>query len=378
MSSPVPLTLKYRPRRFSDVVGQTAARLVLQQMVRTGDVRPALLFYGSHGCGKTSAARVFSAALNCEAEDPDQRPCGECTTCISISTGMNSDVTEIDAASSGLADDMRSLREQVRFAAHARYRTIILDEVHAMSSKGFQALLKTLEEPPLNTVFILVTTELGKVPDTIVSRCLSCEFRRLTDVQISNRVRYIADLESIPVTDELCRAIASRARGIARNAVSLLEQCSLVHVQTPDHLSTLLGDDDHGIRVVRALVSGDYEEAFAASERALAVLPAAASVVAAIVRTLRRTLVLTASEGGVSLSPPPSSAEKALAGMIDSGRCVAALKVVWEYYSKVAPAADAYAALDLLVTLLGQSLVIVSSSRPKGTLSTGDLRAMVR
>jgi DNA polymerase-3 subunit gamma/tau len=342
-------------------------------MVVTGDVRSALLFHGSHGSGKTSMARILAAALNCEAEDPAARPCGVCAICDSTAHGRSADVTEIDAASSGLAADMRALRETVRFAAQARYRVVILDECHAMSPTGFQTLLKTLEEPPANTVIVLVTTVLDKVPDTIVSRCLSLEFRRLTEEQIAGRLAQISEAEGLELAPALARSVAARSRGIARDAVSLLEQCALVRVRTPEQLAVLLGDDDHGIAILRALVGppshmstganhpSDFSVAFGCIENALATLPSPGEVVAALVRTLKRLLILTSGGDGSFMHPPSTAGEVALAGLLDSARCVTAMRVVWEYYSKVAPVADAYAAMDLLVTLLSQALK--SSSR---------------
>jgi DNA polymerase-3 subunit gamma/tau len=371
----IPWTLKYRPHSFTEVTGQRAPRLVLRRMVDKGDVRPALLFHGSHGSGKTSMARILAAALNCEAEEPTARPCGGCAVCVSTAEGRASDVTEIDAASSGLASDMRALREAVRFAASARYRVVILDECHSMSSTGFQTLLKTLEEPPANTIFVLVTTHPDKVPDNIKSRCLSLEFRRLTDNQIANRLTQIAEAEDLPLSSELAFAIATRCKGIARDSVSLLEQCVLVNVKTPEQLAVLLGDSDHGLAILRPLthmslqgnnpspLSSDYSEAFAATERALSVLPSPQEVTGAIVRTLRRVLCLTTAGETVTLNPPASPGELSLAGQLDTARCVTAMRVVWEYYAKVAPAADAYAAMDLLVTLLGQALSTKSARK---------------
>lgn len=734
----VPWTLKYRPRRFGEVTGQRAARLILSQMILRDDVRPALLFHGSHGSGKTSMARIFAAALNCVSETPESRPCGVCAVCSATAEGCSPDVTEIDAASSGMVDDVRALREAVRFAAQSRYRVVILDEAlaldtpiptpdgwstigkiqpgefvvgsvgrpvrvvrkteiredavcyrvlfmdgtsivassnhqwyvklsgrtqwlprvltteemvthggrfmvplaksldlgssdvpvsayllglwlgdgttgqphisgdiedlqfyaqrllvdgiqtrllstavgkagrlsfafnhddlkfcefhpsllahsrglcrscygklersgglpdrssrsvtgvatrlrrlscysvkhiplqylrapkevreellrglmdsdgcvtsqgictfvgnevmargvfellyslgqkpnklkwvsdirsraggcyqvsfmpqeglipvalprkvanvrqtvrktgwrtilgiervesvpvqclevdsedhlfvvgdgfvvthncHEMTTRGFQTLLKTLEEPPAQTVFILATTNLDRVPDTIASRCLSVEFRRLTEEQIAGRLAQVAEAEGFSLSSSLALAIASRCRGIARDSVSLLEQCALVGVKSPEQLAVLLGDSDHGLAVVRALIYrseggqspspllGDYSAAFAAAESALAVLPSPQELVASVVRTLRRVLCITSvSEGGAVLNPPATSDEISVAGQLDVARCVTAMRTVWEYYTKVAPAADAYAAMDLLITLLGQAL----------------------
>jgi DNA polymerase-3 subunit gamma/tau len=375
------LALKYRPRRFSDVVGQRLARLVLQRMIQADEVRGAYLFHGSLGSGKTTMARVLAAALNCEHDDVNERPCGVCSTCELTAEGRSSDVTEIDAASHGKADDMRALRERARYAAQGRYRVIILDEVHALSDTGFDALLKVLEEPPPNVVFMLVTTDLDKVKDTVVSRCFSCEFTRIPEAELAQRIRDISDAEGFSFSSELCTAIATRSRGVARNAVMMAEQAALVHVRTSDQLTQLLGIEDHGLAVVRALVAGpDYVGAFEAAGVALGVLPGPREVVGSVVSTLKRLLVLTMSESGSSLSPPPSADEKVLASRLDSARCVAGMRVVWEYYSRIQPSSDAHAALDLVVTLLGQALCPggVGQVKAKGGLTASEMAAMVR
>lgn len=388
MSDNVPWALKYRPRKFTDITGQHGVRLVLQRMISTGDIRPSLLLHGSLGSGKTSTARIIAAALNCESEDPASRPCGDCSVCLSTAQGRSSDVTEIDAASSGLVEDMRALRESVRFAAQSQYRIVILDECHELTARGFQTLLKTLEEPPANTVFILATTSLDKVPDTIASRCLSLEFRRLTESQIAGRLRQIAECENMELSQALAQDIASRSRGIARDAVSLLEQCHLVCIKTPEQLATLLGDVDYGVKILRALVGSssslssgvphpsDFSGAFGCIEEALSSLPSPQDVVASMVRSLKRIMILTTGGNDSILSPPATSAELALAGQLDSARCVASMRVVWEYYSKIAPAADSYAAMDLLVTLLSQ--VLNPAARVSGRTGSADLSSMVR
>lgn len=370
------LALKYRPRRFAEVVGQRTARLVLQRLIQKNQIHVAYVFHGSFGCGKTTMARLFAAALNCEHEDVKERPCGKCSTCEVTAEGRSADVTEIDAASNGGVDDIRALRERVRYAAQGRYRVVILDEAHSLSSSGFDALLKTLEEPPPDVVFILATTDLNGIQETVRSRCFSCEFKRISDKQLAARIKEISEAEDFEFSAELCLAIATRAKGVARDAVMLAEQAALVRVRTPDQLVQLLGEEDHGLRVLQPLMSGpDYPAAFEAASQALAVLPSVREVVSAVVVSLKRLLVLTVSEDGATLSPPPTAAERALAASTDSARCVAGLRVVWEYLRSVAPAVDAGAALDLVVTLLGQA---IGSGQTRRETTKKDLASMVR
>lgn len=305
-------------------------------------------------------ARILVAALNCEKDDVSARPCGACPTCVAVSVGQSSDVVEVDAASSGLVDDVRELRALVQYAPHGRYRAIILDEVHEMSAKGFQTLLKTLEEPPPDTVFILATTELGRVPDTIASRCLSLEFRKLTSSQLASRLRQVAAAEGIPASDELLVAIAARADGAARDAVGLLDQVRLVGVQTPQQLGTLLGETDHGSRILAALTPDaagtvNYEAAYEATEEALCAAPRPAAVVTSVVTALRRLLAAQ----GAGQAPDPALAT--LVETIPPARVVASMRAVWDFYVRVQPATDSTAALDLLVVRLGEALAGVTT-----------------
>lgn len=354
-----PLTLRYRPRTFADIVGQKAVRVVLTRLVQTEKVPGGLLLHGGWGAGKTTSARIIASALNCEQEDPAARPCGGCPTCVAIVEDRSTDVTEIDAASSGRAEDMRALREAVRFAPTRRYRVVILDEVHALSPTGFQTLLKVLEEPPPNVVFILATTNKDKVPETIASRCFNLEFKRITVPDIAGRLLHISGKEGFGLSKELALAIASRSRGALRDAIMLLDQCVLVGVQTPEQLVMLMGDTDVEVQIITALSRGDFATAFEHTQRGLEALPSPSDLVARLVTSLRRLLVLASLQGAASesaVSPPATAEEIALAGHLAPARLVAGFRVLWEYYSKVAPAADAFAAMSLVVVLLGEAL----------------------
>lgn len=354
-----PLTLKYRPRSFPDMVGQRAARVTLTQMIRTGRIPPALVLHGSWGSGKTTSARIVAAALNCEHEDVTVRPCGKCPTCEAIVDGKSSDVIEIDAASSGLVEDIRDLRQHLRFQPLRRYRVAILDECHELTVKAQQALLKVLEEPSPRVVFILPTTNVDRLLPTITSRCFSVRFQRITVTDIADRVLYIARQEGFPVSRELALGIADRSQGALRDAVMLLDQCMLVGIQTPDQLAVLLGDSNVAVRIIEALAKGDLPEAFEASRAGLEALPSPSDLIGRLVTTLRRLLVLSSLQGGTEaapLTPPATEAERALAPNLAPARLVAALRVVWDYYRSIAPAADAFAAMDLVVVMLGQAL----------------------
>jgi DNA polymerase-3 subunit gamma/tau len=217
---------KWRPRVFEDVVGQPQVTKTLLNELRTGAVGHAYLFTGSRGTGKTSCAKILSKAVNC-LDPKDGDPCGECEICRGIDSGAVLDVVEIDAASNNGVDNIRALRDETAFSpARAKYRVYIIDEVHMLSAGAFNALLKTLEEPPAYVIFILATTEVQRIPATILSRCQRFDFRRIPAEEIAARLQYIAGEENISLTHEAALLIARISDGAMRDALSLLEKCA--------------------------------------------------------------------------------------------------------------------------------------------------------
>ena len=216
---------KYRPSTFEDVVGQSHVTDTLQNELRLGRVHHAYLFTGSRGTGKTTCAKIFAKAVNClDLRNGD--PCGTCEICKGIDSGEILDVVEMDAASNRGIDDIRSIIDEVAFApAKAKYRVYIVDEVHMLSRDAWNALLKTLEEPPAHVIFILATTEVNKIPETILSRCQRFDFHRISPSDIAGRLKHIAQLESISLSDEAALLISVIADGALRDAVSLLDRC---------------------------------------------------------------------------------------------------------------------------------------------------------
>ena len=223
----IALYRKYRSQTFSELMGQEQVTVTLQNSIRSGRIAHAYLFYGARGCGKTSTARLLARALNCVAQDgPTPEPCGECTLCVAIRNGACMDVNEMDAASETGIDDVREkIVENVQYApTEARYKVYIIDEVHDLSTKAFDALLKTLEEPPPHVIFILATTEPHKVPITIRSRCTNYHFKRGTLGDLSTSIQKVIDKEECTAEPEAVQAIARAAEGSWRDALSLLEQ----------------------------------------------------------------------------------------------------------------------------------------------------------
>lgn len=240
----VPLYRKYRPQTFKDLVGQDAISKTLSNAIYHNKVAHAYLFTGPRGTGKTSAARILAKSLNCE-QGPTDNPCGVCSSCVDITNGTALDVVEIDAASNNSVQDARDLIERVQFASvSGRYKVYIIDEVHMLSTSAFNALLKTIEEPPDNLVFILATTEAHKVLETIISRCQRFDFRRIAQGAIVDRLMHIAEVENIKITKESLNLIARRSAGGLRDALGLLDQISVLstigeEIQVKDVLSLI-------------------------------------------------------------------------------------------------------------------------------------------
>ena len=217
---------KWRPKSFSEVCGQDHITSILRQEANEGRFNHAYLFCGSRGTGKTTCAKILSKVVNCE-NVVDGNPCGACQSCLAIENGATTDVLEMDAASNNGVDNIRDIRDEVIYSpSMLKYRVYIVDEVHMLSNSAFNALLKTLEEPPSHAIFILATTELHKLPATIVSRCQRFEFRRISTDVLTSRIKYIAENESIQIDDDAARLIARYSQGGMRDSISLLELCA--------------------------------------------------------------------------------------------------------------------------------------------------------
>ncbi|MDE6565712.1 MAG: DNA polymerase III subunit gamma/tau, partial [Clostridia bacterium] len=216
---------KYRPYDFDGIVGQEHIVRILRNQIKTGTIGHAYLFTGTRGTGKTSIAKIFARAVNCTNNDNGQA-CGKCDVCMSLANANNLDIIEIDAASNNGVDEIRELRESVKYPpAVGRFKVYIIDEVHMLSIGAFNALLKTLEEPPSHVIFILATTEVHKLPQTILSRCLRFDFRLVPTNSIASRIKYIFDDMGIKCTQDACLAISEAGDGSVRDALSIADMC---------------------------------------------------------------------------------------------------------------------------------------------------------
>ena len=263
----ISLYRKWRPQVFADVVGQEHITRTILNALKTGRVAHAYLFSGPRGTGKTTMAKLLAKAVNCQDED-SQEPCNQCASCQSISTGNSMDVMEIDGASNRGIDQMRELRDKIGFApVEGKFKVYIIDEVHMLTTEAFNALLKTLEEPPSHVLFIFATTELHKVPATILSRCQCFQFHRISADQIVQRLKTITEAENIQAAEAALYLIARVSQGGLRDAISLLDQCisfaqGEISLQVVEELLGLAGIEAQ-LRFTAALATGDLKAALA-------------------------------------------------------------------------------------------------------------------
>ena len=257
----VSLYRKYRPARFEDMFGQEHIRTVLKRQCETGKVSHAYLFCGTRGTGKTTSAKILAKAVNCE-NPQNGEPCGKCASCISIDNGTATDVIELDAASNNGVDDIRDICEQVVYPpASLKKRVYIIDEVHMLSAGAYNALLKTLEEPPEHVIFILATTELQKIPPTILSRCQIYDFSRISIADMVEHLQYVSSQEGVTAEPEALNVIAQKADGGMRDALSIFDQVvsftngNITYQAVIDNLNVL--DYEYYFRLTDAILSGN-------------------------------------------------------------------------------------------------------------------------
>ncbi len=366
---------RHRPRSFADVVGQEPVVRTLRNAVERGKVHHAYLFVGSRGTGKTSMAKILAACLNCE-HGPTIEPCGRCESCRAIAAATSLDVIEMDAASNNSVDDIRELRESVAYApVSGRRKVYILDEAHMLSTAAWNAFLKTLEEPPPNTVFVLATTEAAKVPPTVIDRCHRFDFHRPTVEQIAGVVRRAADADSISIPPPAVAAIARSATGSFRDALGTLEQLvtySGSDISLEDVLAVLGVADSRLIaEAIDAVAAGDARGALAALERCAQQGRDPAAFAGDLEARLREEMIVQ-TVGSVppelSLTPEADAALAEQAGRVPQAVIVRMLELLGDALEAIRAGADARTRLEL---------ALVKAARPEVDSSMRALLARI-
>jgi DNA polymerase-3 subunit gamma/tau len=314
---------RWRSQTFADILGQEHITRTLQNQIRAGRIAHAYLFTGLRGTGKTSTARVMAKAVNCVGET-DTPPCNLCPVCRSITEGRSTDLFEIDGASNRGIDEIRALRENVAFSpSEGRFKVYVIDEVHMLTNEAFNALLKTLEEPPSHVIFILCTTEPHRLPDTVLSRCQRFDFRRGSVATITAKLRRICDREGIAISDRALTLVARRATGSFRDAESLLDQLSSFGVDeiTEEQVQAVLGtvETDLVLGLVEGLVRGDVGTGLAAIAGAMDQGAEPRQLLAEVVEALRSLMLIMVGRGDDAVSLADADRVR-LQGLVSSGQ----------------------------------------------------------
>ncbi len=334
---------KFRPDEFEDVKGQDAIVKTLRNQIKAERIGHAYLFCGTRGTGKTSVAKIFAKAVNCE-HPSDGSPCGECAMCKAIASGASMNVIEIDAASNNGVDNIREIREEVAYRpTEGRYKVYIIDEVHMLSIGAFNALLKTLEEPPEYVIFILATTEAHKIPITILSRCQRYDFKRISIETISERLTELIGKEQLDVEEKAVRYIAKMADGSMRDSLSLLDQCAAFYIGerlTYDHVLEVLGAVDTEVfsRLLRQLLSMDVHRVIETVEELVMQGRELSQMAADFTWYLRNLLLVQGSdhmEDILDVSTENLAQLKEEAQMIDSGTLIRYIRIFSELTSQL-------------------------------------------
>jgi DNA polymerase III subunit gamma/tau len=350
------LALRYRPRRFADVAGQLASVAVLYQMSIRGKIPGASILYGNRGSGKTTSARIVAAALNCKAGpgQPDAYPCLDCPSCRAVWNNTSLDYMEIDAASNGSAEKVRTLREELAYSSSTGQRVVVLDEAHSMSVVAFNAILKLLEEPPPGVSFILCTTELAKILATVRSRCVPFRFARLGIDVIAARLAWICQQENIPAEPALLAAIAEQADGAMRDAIMTLDQLQSVGIYDLARFQAMTGWADYAPGLISAMLAGDDASMFTQLDTVLQQNGDYSEVSTKLTGCLRDILVLLGG-GQITAQGAALEARTSLAGRLDAPRVARAMRVMWELKTRVAKT-EPKATLELACSVISAEL----------------------
>ena len=314
MSDYIVSARKYRPDSFETLIGQDTIAKTLSNSIKRGQLAHAYLFCGPRGVGKTTTARIFAKMINCSNPGPDMEPCGECESCVSFKEGRSYCIHELDAASNNSVEDIKTLMEQVQVPPQVgKYSVYIIDEVHMLSQSAFNAFLKTLEEPPAHAIFILATTEKHKILPTILSRCQTYDFNRISIPDMVRNLRAIAEKEGVKIDDESLHVIASKADGAMRDALTIFDQTvafcgtDVKYEDVKRNLNVL--DHEYSFAIIDAALAGDYAKCFTILDEVLAKGFNALHFVGSLSEHLRN-LVIAKTGGLEPLLELPDSVKK--------------------------------------------------------------------
>lgn len=327
---PEPLALKYRPTTFEDMVGQRYTAAILRRMIETESVPFGLLFSGPSGTGKTTAARILAAQVDA------------------------GDIIEVDAASNGGVAEIRKLLDTIRYSLGGAYRIVILDEAQSITAQGFEALLKTLEEPPEKTIFVLCSTEPYKIPENIKSRLMEFEFSALTPGDIAARLAAIAVQEQIRVERDLILHLANRSDGNLRTAIQSLDKVERARIEYLAEYVDIHGEGDLGPQLLTALMTNDHAHIFQIVETQLAKVASPAQLAAQLIETIRDLFIIKA--GGTVTEGQGFEIRKQLASRLDQEKLLLAIRVLWELRTKVRASEDPRGNLDIALVLIAEAI----------------------
>ena len=351
---------KWRPSEFGDVKGQDHIVQTLKNQIISRRIGHAYLFCGTRGTGKTTVAKIFARAVNCE-HPVDGSPCNKCAVCKAILSGSSLNVVEIDAASNNGVENIREIREQVQYPpTEGHYRVYIIDEVHMLSTGAFNALLKTLEEPPSYVIFILATTEANKIPITVLSRCQRYDFKRITTDTIRARLRELADAEQIPVEEKALGYVAKAADGSMRDALSLLDQCVAFHygsLLTYDNVLDVLGAVDSSVlgSLLRKVIAGDTTGCMRLLEEMVIQGRELGQFVADFIWYLRNLLILKTADDAEDMLEMSEDNLKQLreeAGMIDGETLMRYIRILSDLSGQLRFASQKRVLIELAIIKL--------------------------
>jgi DNA polymerase-3 subunit gamma/tau len=358
-----PLATRYRPKRFADLVGQNHVRAILQAMVAQQQIPPALIFSGTRGVGKTTTARIFAAALNCTEPPEAGEACGACAQCRGVQGGNSTSVLEIDAASSGGIDEVRRIKDLVLYGHAGDWRVVLLDEAQSMTQSAYNALLKVLEEPPAQTVFVLVTTEPEKVLGTVRSRSMPFEFRRIKNSDLSERLAHVAEIEGFEASSDLFAEIAKHAQGGLRDGLMVLDQVTKAGVRDAAEFRDFFGIQDYSLPLLWSALTGNHAEGLRLVDEHFARTGEAAGMVSSLSRLVSELLIIK-SEGR-----PKHYTESALADRVELARAlsvealVRVTEILWDLRTRTrATENDQRSTMELAFTLIAHAVKPLSSA----------------